>query len=114
VVYVFGGPINYPVTTITPTFLNAFTVKVLQEADHLATEALHGRRTDGSRDPDLEDLSKKVQQMPVVMVPIHFDRPPTEVNSYKRSFVLRPFITSDFMTGIAALPGRDNIQLALA
>ncbi|KAK6009199.1 hypothetical protein OSTOST_25900 [Ostertagia ostertagi] len=35
--------------------------------------------------------------MPVVMVPIHFDRPPTE----------RPFITSDFMTGIAAPPGRD-------
>ncbi|PIO71109.1 GMP synthase domain protein, partial [Teladorsagia circumcincta] len=62
VVYVFGGPVNYPVTTITPTFLNAFTVKVLQEADHLATEALHGRRADGSRDPDLEDLSKKVQQ----------------------------------------------------
>ncbi|KAK6034700.1 GMP synthase domain protein [Cooperia oncophora] len=45
--------------------------------------------------------------MPVVMIPIHFDRPPIEINSYKRSFVLRPFITSDFMTGIAALPGRD-------
>ncbi|KAK6034701.1 GMP synthase domain protein [Cooperia oncophora] len=63
VVYVFGAPINYPVTTITPTYLNAFTVKILQEADHLATEALHGRRIDGSRDPDLEDLSKKVQQV---------------------------------------------------
>uniref|UniRef100_A0A7I4Y1S6 GMP synthase (glutamine-hydrolyzing) n=1 Tax=Haemonchus contortus TaxID=6289 RepID=A0A7I4Y1S6_HAECO len=107
VVYVFGGPVNYPVTTITPTYLNAFTVKTLQEADHLATEALYGRRIDGSRDPELEDLSKKVQQMPVVMIPVHFDRPPTEINSYKRSFVLRPFITSDFMTGIAALPGRD-------
>ncbi|KIH61758.1 GMP synthase domain protein [Ancylostoma duodenale] len=107
VVYVFGDPVVYPVTTITPTYLNAFTVRTLQEADHLATEALHGRRMDGSRDPNLVDLSKKVQQMPVVMVPIHFDRPPNEVNSYKRSFVLRPFITADFMTGLAALPGRD-------
>ncbi|WKX97111.1 hypothetical protein Q1695_013065 [Nippostrongylus brasiliensis] len=107
VVYVFGGPVNYPVTTITPTYLNAFTVRTLQEADYLATEALYGRRIDGTRDPNLEDLSKKVQQMPVVMVPIHFDRPPNEVNSYMRSFVLRPFITSDFMTGIAALPERD-------
>ncbi|KHJ74889.1 GMP synthase domain protein [Oesophagostomum dentatum] len=63
VVYVFGGPVLYPITTITPTFLNAFTVKILQEADHLATEALYGRRIDGSRDPDLEDLRKKVQQV---------------------------------------------------
>ncbi|KAE9420905.1 hypothetical protein Angca_004007 [Angiostrongylus cantonensis] len=107
VVYVFGEPVNYPVTTITPTYLNAFSVKMLQEADHLATEVLHGRRMDGTRDPKLDDLSQKVQQMPVVMIPIHFDRPPTEINSYKRSFVLRPFITTDFMTGLAALPGRD-------
>ncbi|KAJ1351912.1 hypothetical protein KIN20_008087 [Parelaphostrongylus tenuis] len=107
VVYVFGKAVIYPVTTITPTYLNAFTVEMLQEADHLATEVLHGRRMDGTRDPKLDDLSSKVQQMPVVMVPIHFDRPPMELNSYKRSFVLRPFITSDFMTGIAALPGRD-------
>ncbi|EYB83079.1 hypothetical protein Y032_0343g3057 [Ancylostoma ceylanicum] len=62
VVYVFGDPVVYPVTTITPTYLNAFTVKTLQEADHVATEALHGRRVDGSRDPNLVDLSKKVQQ----------------------------------------------------
>ncbi|KAK6735709.1 hypothetical protein RB195_018750 [Necator americanus] len=107
VVYVFGGAVLYPITTITPTYLNGFTVKALQEADHLATEVLHGRKIDGSRDPDLEDISKKVQQMPVVMVPIHFDRPPNEVNSYKRSFVLRPFITADFMTGLAAIPGKD-------
>lgn len=107
VVYVFGDPVVYPVTTITPTYLNMFTVKILQEADHLATEALYGRQIDGIPDPTLEDLSRKVQQMPVVMIPIHFDRSPIEVNSYKRSFVLRPFMTSDFMTGTAALPGRD-------
>lgn len=31
VVYVFGDPVVYPVTTITPTYLNMFTVKILQE-----------------------------------------------------------------------------------
>lgn len=47
-------------------------------------------------------------QMPVVMIPIHFDRDPCErKQSTLRSFVLRPFITRDFMTGVAALPGRD-------
>ncbi|KJH52593.1 GMP synthase domain protein [Dictyocaulus viviparus] len=107
VVYVFGEPVCYPITTITPTYLNPFTVKILRQADYIATEVLHGRHMDGSRDPNLEDLSRKIQQMPVVMIPIHFDRSPAEINSYKRSFVLRPFITSDFMTGMAALPGRD-------
>lgn len=47
-------------------------------------------------------------QMPVVMIPIHFDRDPLErKTSTLRSFVLRPFLTNDFMTGTAALPGRD-------
>ncbi|EJW73675.1 GMP synthase C terminal domain-containing protein [Wuchereria bancrofti] len=46
--------------------------------------------------------------MPVVMIPIHFDRDPLERRaSTLRSFVLRPFITNDFMTGVAALPGKD-------
>lgn len=46
--------------------------------------------------------------MPVVMVPVHFDRDPNDrKQSCLRSFVLRPFLTSDFMTGLAALPGRD-------
>lgn len=49
-----------------------------------------------------------ILQMPVVMVPIHFDRDPVERKvSTLRSYVLRPFITNDFMTGVAALPGRD-------
>lgn len=46
--------------------------------------------------------------MPVVMIPVHFDRDPLERKaSTLRSFVLRPFITNDFMTGVAALPGKD-------
>ncbi|OAF65917.1 GMP synthase [glutamine-hydrolyzing] subunit B, partial [Intoshia linei] len=42
----------------------------------------------------------KLSQMPIVMIPINFDQDTQE----KRSFVIRPFITSDFMTGIAAKP----------
>lgn len=48
--------------------------------------------------------------MPVVMVPLHFDRKYLPLNpfpSMSHSFCIRPFITRDFMTGRAALPGRD-------
>lgn len=48
-----------------------------------------------------------IMQMPVVMIPVHFDRALMETASIMHSFVLRPFLTSDFMTGTAALPGRD-------
>lgn len=49
-----------------------------------------------------------VSQMPVVLIPIHFDRDPvTRGPSCQRSVVLRPFKTQDFMTGSAALPGKD-------
>ena len=47
--------------------------------------------------------------MPVVLVPVHFDR--TVENkiqpSCQRSIVIRTFITADFMTGVAAIPGQD-------
>lgn len=47
--------------------------------------------------------------MPVVLLPVHFDRDPQErppVPSCQRSVVIRTFITSDFMTGIPATPGQ--------
>ena len=46
--------------------------------------------------------------MPVVLLPLHFDRDMlTRDPSCQRSIVLRPFITNDFMTGTAAVPGQD-------
>lgn len=45
--------------------------------------------------------------MPTILVPIHFDRLAYRFPSMCRSICLRPFITTDFMTGQAALPGRD-------
>ena len=50
----------------------------------------------------------KISQMPVVLIPIHFDRSNIErTTSFQRSVVIRPFITQDFMTGTPAIPGKD-------
>lgn len=49
----------------------------------------------------------QISQMPVVLIPIHFER--SQLNrapSCQRSVVLRPFVTNDFMTGMAAIPGK--------
>lgn len=48
-----------------------------------------------------------LSQMPVVSIPIHFDRAADSgVPSCQRSMVIRSFITADFMTGIPATPGK--------
>lgn len=47
--------------------------------------------------------------MPVVLLPLHFDRDPQQrplPPSCQRSVVIRTFITTDFMTGIPATPGQ--------
>ena len=50
----------------------------------------------------------KISQMPIVLIPIHFDRSNIErTTSFQRSVVIRPFITEDFMTGVPAIPGKD-------
>lgn len=52
----------------------------------------------------------KIAQMPVVLLPLHFDRDPVDRKpSCQRSIVLRPFLTSDFMTGVPAIPGTDKL-----
>jgi GMP synthase (glutamine-hydrolysing) len=48
--------------------------------------------------------------MPVVLVPVHLRRSHIEHTvppSCQRAVCLRPFITNDFMTGRAAIPGKD-------
>jgi GMP synthase (glutamine-hydrolysing) len=60
-----------------------------------------------------------ISQMPVVLIPIEFDRQNSIIenkesstdsshlieNSFQHSVVLRTFLTKDFMTGRPALPG---------
>lgn len=51
-----------------------------------------------------------ISQMPVVLIPLHFDRDPVNrIPSCGRSIVLRPFITNDFMTGVPVVPGSENL-----
>lgn len=49
----------------------------------------------------------QISQMPIVLVPLHLDRDQAlRMPSVQRCVVLRPFITSDFMTGVPAIPGK--------
>ncbi|TSK38418.1 GMP synthase [glutamine-hydrolyzing] [Bagarius yarrelli] len=94
VVYVFGSHVKEPPTDITPTFLTTGVLSTLRQADFVAHSIL---RESG--------YSSKISQMPVILVPLHFDRDPLQKQpSCRRSVVIRTFITSDFMTGIAATP----------
>ncbi|KAK1785361.1 hypothetical protein P4O66_018740 [Electrophorus voltai] len=96
VVYVFGPHVKEPPTDITPTFLTTGVLSTLRQADYVAHSIL---RESG--------YSGKISQMPVILVPLHFDRDPLQKQpSCRRSVVIRTFITSDFMTGIAATPDK--------
>lgn len=57
-------------------------------------------------------MVKGISQMPVVLVPLHFDRDPVDRKpSAQRSIVLRPFITNDFMTGVPVIPGSEKLPM---
>ncbi|XP_016107556.1 GMP synthase [glutamine-hydrolyzing]-like [Sinocyclocheilus grahami] len=94
VVYIFGSHVKEPPTDITPTFLTTGVLSTLRQADFVAHSIL---RESG--------YSSKISQMPVILTPLHFDRDPLQKQpSCRRCVVIRTFITSDFMTGIAATP----------
>ena len=96
VVYIFGEPVKFPIEDITPTYLSEGVLSTLRQVDFKATSVL---RDSG--------YISKLSQMPIVIVPIHFDRDPVlHQPSCQRSIVIRTFITNDFMTGIAAQPDK--------
>ncbi|XP_003384374.2 PREDICTED: GMP synthase [glutamine-hydrolyzing]-like isoform X1 [Amphimedon queenslandica] len=97
VVWGFGKAIYGPVCDVTPTHLTTGIIATLREADHQAHSVLASHGLMGS-----------ISQMPVVLIPIHFDRNYQEIAAFpscQRSVVLRPFVTCDFMTGVPAMPG---------
>ncbi|KAI3415624.1 hypothetical protein GPALN_005222 [Globodera pallida] len=99
-----------PVNDITITHINEGTLQQLQQADHIVYQTLCGLDWRDQPNLGLDNTLQCVQQFPVIMIPVHFLRhfkPPQHFPSTLRSIVLRPFITRDFMTGQAALPGRD-------
>ena len=96
VVYIFGDPVKHPIEEITPTYLTNGVLSTLRQADYLATKVLQE-----------SNYMHKLSQMPIVIVPLHFDRDPVQHQpSCQRSIVIRTFITHDFMTGIAAQPNK--------
>jgi GMP synthase (glutamine-hydrolysing) len=74
----------------TVTLLNTEVRAQLRLADRIVFEEMRAH-----------NLLNKIQQFPVVLIPISFNGP------NKRSIVLRPVLTSTFMTVRAMLPERD-------
>lgn len=96
-VYIFGGLVKEPVHDITPTFLSQGVLSILRHADHLATQVLIA-----------SGYYSQISQMPIILIPIHFDRDlASRQPSCQRSIVIRTIITSDFMTGVPAIPNHD-------
>ncbi|CAL1543679.1 unnamed protein product [Lymnaea stagnalis] len=97
VVYVFGPSVIHPVEDITPTFLTTGVLATLRQADYNATRTLAEAGVSGA-----------ISQMPIVLIPVHFDRDPSmHLPSCQRSIVIRTFITNDFMTGVPSCPGKE-------
>ncbi|VDL57351.1 unnamed protein product [Hymenolepis diminuta] len=99
VVYAFGPRIATSVSEITVTYLREPVIETLREVDFRVNTVLL-----------TEGCMNRVAQMPIVLIPIHFDRDPGNMmasSSILRSVVLRPFLTSDFMTGLPCRPGVD-------
>lgn len=58
---------------------------------------------------------RNISQMPVVLIPLHFDRDPANrIPSCARSIVLRPFLTNDFMTGVPIVPGSQHLPATVS
>ena len=96
-VYIFGGAVKFPIEDITPTFLTKGVLSTLRQADHVATTILQEAGVSGN-----------ISQMPVILLPLHFDRDPSaHVPSCQRSVAIRTFVTNDFMTGVPAEPGKE-------
>lgn len=96
VVYVFGKYQENAEYGLTETSLNNEALDQLRAADAIVNEVLIR-----------EKLTKIIAQMPVILTPVDFG----EVG--KRSVVLRPILTDDFMTGTPALPGREISEAVL-
>lgn len=101
VCFIFGSPVVYQISDVTHTVLSKYTLGQVRQADHIVNNILHEF-----------NLVKGISQMPVVLIPLHFDRDPVDRKpSAQRSIVLRPFLTSDFMTGMPVIPGSEKLPM---
>lgn len=104
VCFIFGPPVQYQITDVTHTFLSKFVLGQVRQADDIVNNILHDAK-----------LLRSISQMPVVLIPLHFDRDPVDRKpSAQRSVVLRPFVTNDFMTGVPVIPGSDKLPMPVS
>ena len=97
VCYIFGPIVQHPITDITTTHLTSNVIATLRQADHVANQILASN-----------GYMEAISQMPVVLIPVHFDRDAAiRAPSCQRSVILRPFCSRDFMTGTPAIPGNE-------
>lgn len=61
--YVFGSAVEYPVSDVTRTYLNDYTVSLVQWADRIASDVLCGLDENGKEDPSLEKCLQRIQQV---------------------------------------------------
>lgn len=95
VVFAFGCPIPNSPTTITPTTLTLDTLERIRTADDIVGKCLMEY-----------NLVRKLSQVPVVLIPIGFEK-----GDGAHSVVIRTFLTNDFMTGTPATPGSDYLPM---
>ena len=76
---------------LTATHIVDESMDQLREADKIVNDILIKH-----------DLMRKVAQVPVVLLPLHFGN-----DNGKRTIVIRTLITKDFLTGTVATPGGD-------
>ena len=95
VVFAFGGRITEQ-PEVVKTLMDKSVLSQLRDADYEVNSVLA-----------TDKLTSKISQMPVILIPVSFDR-----NQQHRSIVLRPFVTNDFMTGVPAIPGTERLPLS--
>ncbi|KAK0394554.1 hypothetical protein QR680_000803 [Steinernema hermaphroditum] len=107
VVYAFGKKISPNVDDLTESCISRMTVRKLAYADKVANSVLAGYLYDDVPAPGLKDCRDKLKAMPVLLLPVHFDRPEFMFPSRNWSVCLRPVVYSDYATVKPAVPGID-------
>uniref|UniRef100_A0A915ND52 GMP synthase (glutamine-hydrolyzing) n=1 Tax=Meloidogyne javanica TaxID=6303 RepID=A0A915ND52_MELJA len=74
VVFVFHETTTNLIKDITVTHINEATIEIIQKADKIVYQTLRGLDSLDNPNPLLKDSLKCIEQMPVVLVPIHFTR----------------------------------------
>lgn len=124
VCFIFGVPAIYQVSDVTHTFISKYTLGQVRQADNIVNSVserflgfamFHKLILLPFQILNEFNLMRGISQMPVVLIPLHFDRDPVDRKpSAQRSIVLRPFITNDFMTGVPVIPGSEQLPFPVS